>query len=291
MPGKSFVGKLLINIVFLIVFISPYLYGYHQYGESLFTPTYTPPRIDFKSNITGYRLEDSRLYVIIELDNMGEVNITVSTLNASIYSPDGDYITDLKLDKPVEIDAGKKENITFYTQLTSDTMVKLSKVLKAGGQLSIKGILGIDVYSSKVEYPLNMPISFPEDILSNYLNKFEISYVSSETSDNTIIVKVEVRNPLDMDFKIVDSSLKLYTVDGNYIGDVSTEKNVVIEAGAISYINLYIELTPDVIHRLLEYRSTEYKITGSITVESMNIRLPIQVNIGFELNISNLIGG
>jgi hypothetical protein len=277
--------------VFLIVFISPYLYGYYQYGESLFTPAYTPPRIDFQSNIAGYRLEDSKLYVIMELDNMGEVNITVSSLNASIYSPNGDYITDLKLEKPVEIDAGTKENVTFYMQFTLDTMIKLFKALMAGGQLSVKGILGIDVYSSKVEYPLNIPISFPEDILSNYLNKFEISYVSSEISDNTITVKVEVRNPLGMDFKIVDSNLKLYTADGNYIGDVSTEKNVVIKAGESSYINLYIDLTADVIHRLIEYRSTEYKITGSITVESMNIRLPIQVNIGFKLNISSLIGG
>lgn len=284
-------GKLLINLIFLLLFISPYLYGYSLYGKSLFTPTYTPPRIDFQSNITSYRLEDNRVYIMMEVDNIGEVNITVSSLNASIYSSNGSYITNLELDKPVKIDAGAKKNLTFYIQFTLDNMIKLFKASVAGSQLSVKGVLGVDVYSSKVEYPLNIPISLPKDVLYSYLNRFEISYVSSEISDNTIMIKLKVRNPVNLDFKISDSRLKLYTANGNYIGDVSIEEDVVIKAGSISYVNLYINLTPNMIQRLIEYGSTGYKITGTIIMESMNIKFPVEIDISFRLDISTLIGG
>lgn len=173
----------------------------------MYTPAYTPPRIDFQSNIVGYRLVDNKLAMIMELDNKGEVNIIISSLNASLYTSNGDYITDLKLEKPVEVDAGTEENITFYIQFTVDTMMNPFKALAAGGQLSVKGILGINVYSSRVEYPLDISISLPQDILSSYIDKFRVSYVSTEIKDNTIDVKLEVKNPLSIDLNIVDSDL------------------------------------------------------------------------------------
>ena len=292
--------NILINLVFAIAFIGPLAYGFmlHNWDLSSYvSPSYEPPNINFASSFVGYEYGEDRFSAILEINNMGEVDVGIQYLNASLYGSDNRYITDLYLESPVHISSRSKQNITLYIVLDDTTMDNLiTYYLETGSsKFVIKGYLGVKVYSSTTEFPLQMNINVPKKFIDDYLNRVEVSLESAEVRGGNIMLTFKVSNPTVITWKLSGADLELYTLDDQLIGVPKLLGSIELPGkGAVS-ISFGLELVSGAEDILVRYfgasSSASFVLRGSITLTYGGHPYPIPVEVEITLNRSLFLGG
>jgi LEA14-like dessication related protein len=290
MVSKVFIVSLIVNSLFAAAFLGPLLYGYIQYDYNLeryVSPSYEPPIINFATNIVDYRVGEGKFLTVLEVANYGEISVFIEYLNASMYTQDGEYITDMHLLSSVEIGSGDRRNVTLYIDLDDDALERIVRYYLEGMKTSFKivGRLGIYVFSSSVEFPLRLNVNIPEKLVKDYLNQVRIEFKGLEIMDSDIILMFRVFNPTVFSSRVVDVSLDLYTLDGDMVGWLTLVGEVGIGGGGEADILLDLYIDPDSIPLLVEYfgmsDSATFVVRGSITLlyEDYSYILPFETSI------------
>lgn len=154
--------------------IGPLVYALTQYEldiSTLFTPEYSPPKVDFTINTKGVKVKNGELQATCELKNQGEVKVALYTVNASVYGPDQKKIAPVNLLKPVLSAPQSTENFTLTITLNNSILSKFYPYFKEQNEIEaqIKGEANIKVFGSNVTAPLQVSINLKaEDLGINH---------------------------------------------------------------------------------------------------------------------------
>jgi len=297
MSKSGLIIKVMVNIIFILLFIGPLLYGLMNYNWNLnlfVKPSYSPPNVNFNTELKEINFIDNKLHILLYIENKGDINISITYLNASLYGSNGKYITNIRLEKPVEIYSNSTEDVDLYINLDSNAIRNIFESFAEGfKKFVIKGILGIKVFSSKVEYPLNMNINIPRETFIKYF-KIGFSYQYAAYSNNILSLYVNISNPSQFKFNISGWDLKLYTPDDYEIGR-SISKNICsIPSYGSSIIRLNFTISNESIYHLLKYfiasNSVDLSLKGYITVSYYGYKSNINISMVITLNRSIFTG-
>ncbi len=286
-------SKLAVILLFTLVSVGPIIYGLSVYDwdiKSAMTPVYQPPKIDFRTNIKDYKFEGSRLYIILNLKNLGEINISIEGLDSSLYGFNGRNISKIILVKPILVKAGGDAEMSLYLTLDNATILKILTYVLETRKTSfiLKGNVKIKVYASQVIFPLNMSVNLPQEMINHYISGFSIKPVSANLVKNILKLDIMICNPTPLTWRIDGSALKLYTENGDEIGDLLLNRGINITGGEKKIIALELPLTHERIMKIISYfgsaQEKTFKILGSITISSLGYQQTLNINLTIQLN-------
>lgn len=150
--------------------LGPIVYALTQYGwdiPTLFTPKYSPPKVDFTINTKDTKVKNNNLQTICELKNKGEVKVTLYAINTSVYGPDQKKIAPANLFEPVLSAPQSIENFTMTTSLTDSVLLKLQHYFREQNEIKaqIRGEANMQVLGSNVTTPLQVSITIKAEDL------------------------------------------------------------------------------------------------------------------------------
>ena len=287
------------NLLFVIAFLGPITYGFMRYNWDLaeyVNPNYVPPNISFSSSIKGFNYSDNRLYIFLMVDNMGEVDVSMNYLNATLYGEDGRAITDVYLESPVNILHNTSKEMIMYMLLNSSSVENLVKYYLETNNLRfiIRGSLGVEVYSSLAVFPLQIPVNVPEEFLNKYLIGVDGNITEIKVSREGVIFILELINPTIVSWTIYGIDLKLYTETGVLIGYLGLKNHVVIPSEGISEAELVLTFVPDAYNLLIKYFGGAdekfFNIEGDVTLEYNGYTYTFQLRQSVEISRDTLVG-
>ena len=108
----------------------------------------------------GVRVNGRTLYSTFSLSNVGEVDVTFDSLNATVYGTKGEAVASATLLKAVKVKAGSSENFTLKFTLDDVAVEALASYLvKDHVDLKVEGTAVLGVLGSKAIAPFSA--SFP----------------------------------------------------------------------------------------------------------------------------------
>jgi LEA14-like dessication related protein len=159
--NKASLAKALTLLLSASTLLLPVVYGLSVYGWNVWaavTPIYSPPRIDFRLEPSGLKLERGRLYAEFKITNMGEVGVVFEGLSAELYGPDGRALAPAKLDRAVASLPGSTETLTIRLELDEAVLNRLASYAAQGMdriKVEVRGEARIRVFGSRVTAPLS----------------------------------------------------------------------------------------------------------------------------------------
>jgi len=142
--------------------LSPIVYGLSIHGWNLWAmiaPTYNPPKIDFRLEPSGLKLERGRLYLELKVTNAGEVKVVFEGLNAELYSPDGRALASAKLERAVALLPGSTEALALRLEVGEAALKGLASYAFRGLdriKVEVRGEAALRVFGSRVVAPLSL---------------------------------------------------------------------------------------------------------------------------------------
>jgi len=118
-----------------------------------------PPKIDFRLEPSGLKLERGRLYAELKVANMGEVRVVFEGLNAELYGPDGRALASAKLERAVALPAGSTEALTLRLEADEAALKGLTSYALRGLDrinVEVRGEAVLRVFGSRVVAPLSV---------------------------------------------------------------------------------------------------------------------------------------
>jgi|Deesub1362A_J573_1020465.scaffolds.fasta_scaffold00008_167 LEA14-like dessication related protein len=285
--------------MFIAAFLGPILYGYAQYGfdiQRYVSPIYNPPEINFASNIVGYNYTGDRFTTIMSIDNLGEVDVSIKYLHASLYGEDGRNITRIYLEKPVDVPSMSSANMEMYINLDRENLKRIIRYFSEMGtmRLIIRGTLGIEVFSSRVEYPLEIPIHIPNEFIDNYMRGVSLEILDAMSTPEGIIFTISITNPTMFQWSVTDIHLELHTEEDILIGHLTLIHPISLPPESRAEARLILALVPDALPLLIDYYSGSdlmtFKLMGEVTLEYMGVRHMISVSDTVDLHRNIFLG-
>ncbi len=286
--------------MFLASSIGPILYGYAQYGYDIqryVSPEYTPPNINFASNIVGFDYEGNRVITILRVDNLGEVDVAIDYLNASLYGEDGRHITNIYLESPMEIPHNTSRELTMYMIMDVPSIENLITYYMEtrSFRFIIRGTLGVKVFSSTAEFPLQIPVNVPRDMILKYLMGIDVYISGFQTTTEGLVFTIKIKNPTLVTWTIKNIDLKLYTQDNDLIGYLNLLESTQIQADSTSEAKLLLIPTPEAYDILIQYYAKSeimtFYLNGTVTLESLGYTYTVQVNEPVGISRNTFLGG
>jgi LEA14-like dessication related protein len=159
MDKKSAVKAITLLLSASLVLV-PIIYALNEYNwdvQALITPSYTPPKVDFRMEPSGVKLEGGQLRATFKLINLGEVEVIFESLNAAAYGPDGQALASATLDKGVVSHPNSTE--VLILNVDKAALNKLMPYFKDRDRIKIevKGEALVRVFGSKVIVPISLP--------------------------------------------------------------------------------------------------------------------------------------
>ncbi len=156
---EATVSKVVMLMLSLGVMIGPIVFAFEQSEwdvSALFTPVYSPPKIDFSINMEDVRIENGDLHVICELKNLGEIKMVWDGVNASAYGPDGEKIAPVNLTELVVSVPQSKKTFVMNVNLDNSVLSRLSSYFidEDRVHVEIKGEADMRVLGSTVTAPV-----------------------------------------------------------------------------------------------------------------------------------------
>jgi hypothetical protein len=150
----------------------PIVYGLSVHGWNLWAmvaPTYNPPKIEFRLEPSGLKLERGRLYAELKVTNMGEVRAVFEGLDAELYGPDGRALASAKLERTVALLPGSTEVLALRLEVGETALKGLASYALRGLQrikVEVRGEARLQVLGSMVLAPLSVSYELGlEDLL------------------------------------------------------------------------------------------------------------------------------
>jgi hypothetical protein len=141
--------------------ILPIVYGLAAHGwdvRSMLAPSYTPPKVDFRLEFSGFKLDKGGLYMDFKVTNLGEVKVMFEGFNASAFGPDGKVLAPAVLDKPIISLPGSTENMILKIEVDEVALSRFASYLMEGRdriRVEVRGEAIVRVFGSKVTAPLS----------------------------------------------------------------------------------------------------------------------------------------
>ncbi|MBO3754890.1 MAG: hypothetical protein FGF53_08475 [Candidatus Brockarchaeota archaeon] len=159
--NKVNVVRVTLLLLSIGVVLAPIVLALDQYDwdlASLITPSYSPPKVDFRMGVVGVRVEDGELYVVLRLTNLGEVQLKLESLNATAYGPDGGVLAPVMLTQAVVSVPNSTEDVILKFNLVEDTVGRLLSYFRDRDRVSVEvsGDMSIEVFGSIVTAPLKI---------------------------------------------------------------------------------------------------------------------------------------
>jgi hypothetical protein len=139
----------------------PIVYGLAAHGwdvRSMLAPSYTPPKVDFRLEFSGFRLDRRGLYADFKVTNSGEVKAVFEGFNASAFGPDGKTLAPAVLDKPIISLPGQTETMILKVEVDEAALSRFASYFMEGRdriRVEVRGEAIIRVFGSKVTAPIS----------------------------------------------------------------------------------------------------------------------------------------
>ena len=158
--SKSGVVKAVLWLLSLVMIVAPIIYALNLYGwniQALVTPSYSPPKVDFRLEPLGVKFEGGVLDAALKLSNLGEVEVVFEGLDATAYGPDGKALAPAALGKTVTLSQNTTETLDLKISVDEAALNKLISYLEERGSVNVevKGEASIRVFGSKVTAPIS----------------------------------------------------------------------------------------------------------------------------------------
>jgi LEA14-like dessication related protein len=159
--NKTGVVKVLMLLLSTAVVSAPVIYALNEYEwniQALVTPSYSPPKVDFRMEPLGVKSEGGQLYATFKVANLGEVEVVFESLNAAMYGPDGEALAPATLDKPVVLLPNSTEAFTLKVSLDEVALNRLIHYFEGRDSINVEveGEASIRVFGSKVTVPISV---------------------------------------------------------------------------------------------------------------------------------------
>ena len=302
MPRSILALRITLIVLGLSLSLGPILYGLNLYDwdlDRVISINYTLPRIDFDSRLNDIYFRGGRLYIEYIIINMGEVNISITDLDASIYGLDGEYLADVYILESIDIFSGESETLIVYVDMDEGTISRfIEYIMGDGGRILLRGNLIILAFSSRVEYPLDITIDIPRKVLSMLIESMgdiiDVRVLDIDLANNRVNITIGIINNIPLEASIIGMEASLYTPEGDLIGDlqVLSPLPISIEPSKESTIRLAIELTGESIKVIYQYIAEgleRFRVKGLIVLDVLGSR--IEVGLDVELPLGEVIGG
>lgn len=277
--------RIFISLIAFALAISPVTYGLYMNDwdvEAFFTPQYSPPRIDFDMEMLGYDFNGSTLVIGLLLENLGELDVTIDRFNVSVYASRDINLGVLRQSHPIEVPAGESSTLALYLDVDEDTIVSLLEYIlsSSGYSFKLSGVVEVTVFSSKVYFPINMGLPFPDELLNSLKPELYVELYSVGVDVDRVVVVLNVSNPTLIPWRVEWVDLWLRLGNGTGIGNLALDRAVDIGPGSSELISVSMpigDVDPLIILGYL--RGYELRVVGTIVVAFETISVDISVDI------------
>ncbi len=161
--------RIVMTILSVVVVVAPLIQALSQYGWNIFpliTPSYSPPRVDFSTRFMGVRADGRILYIILGVENRGEVGVMIEDLNATAYVG-GVAVAPITLANRVSLGPGEVKTVTLKLVLSDKVISTLIPYLIKSDSVDIgvRGTLFVHVLGSRASVPFTSSFSITRSIL------------------------------------------------------------------------------------------------------------------------------
>jgi hypothetical protein len=153
--------KVIVLLLSALTSVLPIVYGLAFNGwsvRSMLTPSYTPPKVDFRLEFSGFKLDRGGLYMDFKVTNLGEVKAVFEGFNASAFGPDGKSLAPAMLDKPIISLPGQTETMILKVEVDEAALSRFASNFMEGRdriRVEVRGEAIIRVFESKVTAPIS----------------------------------------------------------------------------------------------------------------------------------------
>lgn len=164
------VVKILKTSLMLLMVFGPLVFALNLYEwnvSALFTPQYTPPRIDFNVDFKGIRFVNRNLTLLCQLQNTGEVKVELVGMEAYAYAPDMEPIAPVKLEKSVVSNPNSTQNFNIIITFDDYALQKLSQYFQTQGEAPVKisGEIYLRIFGSSITAPIEFTLRLKQEDL------------------------------------------------------------------------------------------------------------------------------
>jgi len=158
--NKTGFVKALILLLSVAASLAPIIYALNKYEwdiQAMVMPSYSPPKVDFRIDYSGVKFEGRQLHVAFKLVNLGEVDVTFKNVNATAYTPDGEVLAPVILDKPVTSYPNSTEALILKININEAALNKLLQYFEKQDRINvgIRGEASISVFGTKARVPVS----------------------------------------------------------------------------------------------------------------------------------------
>lgn len=176
MKHSRLVGAL-VFLLPLVTFLAPVIYGLNEYDWSLssvITPHYTLPKMGLKLKPEPPRLSDTTIILMFQVNNIGEVELKIMSLDGVVYLSDGTELGRFKLIKPITLSPGSSEDLALSLEPGGRAISRLISKLMKGEHVKmlVEGIAQVKVLGSTAELPISESIEVEAKELGVKLCRF-----------------------------------------------------------------------------------------------------------------------
>ena len=275
--------KALFLIVSLIISTAPIIYGLNESRWDLsafFSPRYSPPRIDFRSRIVYVNFTMGDIVMGMEVENLGEIGVRIEDFVGKAMVEGGVVIANISLLKPVDIDAGTKRLIELVVELSDVGITRLASYIISGGErLTVIGKVYAKVLSSMVEFPMNMTLYIPSEVVDRLTPDVSMSIVDLDFVGGNIVLVVEVRNRSPYQINVTSANLSLLYMNGTKFADLKLARGASIgpeSASRLEFLAKIGDRDPMEIFELLS--SGSMRVSGEVIVYVGDAEFPIYLD-------------
>jgi len=154
--------KALASLLTFIAFIAPIVYGLGEYDwnlSSMIKPSFQIPEIGIDARFKSLKYADSKLILILQVDNSGEVDLEIISFEGKVYAFKDIELGRLNLAEEISLPAGSSRKIALHLNPRAEALTEIySKILREQyekADLFIEGEMRIRVFGIITEIPVS----------------------------------------------------------------------------------------------------------------------------------------
>ena len=148
----------------ITAFLLPVIYGLHQSKwsiEASLMPQYSPPKVGLEMGKPEVKFEERSFLINLQVSNTGEIKLTILSMDATAYGPDGAELGKVTLEQAITLAQGESKTMSLRWSLGEQAMQKLISYYRDGMKATVllKGESRMKVFSSIITSPFTTSIS------------------------------------------------------------------------------------------------------------------------------------
>lgn len=282
--------RVCLTILSTLIAISPILYAFSSYNwdvETLITPVYTPPKVNFDVKLRDVSIQGLELHMLFDVKNTGEINVRIDRIQATIYDEAGDEVGSGELATPISIASGETGVLDVVLRIDEKALPKLLRrdPLQPTIRLKVEGVTEAIVLGVKASIPISIPVEFPRPVTFS-LGRIGVESFDIVNRKLVLTIPMELTNHLGTDISGLKSTFNVFcSTHSTLLGEGQLTVDMPIHHGSSATFNATLTISDEEFTHVVDSHLSEGTLVLTMDLTNGEIEFSafnMQFSIPFE---------